>query len=149
MEPEIQLRGAVETDGAMLLVWRNDGETVRACRTLRPVPRDEHARWLRATLADPTRRLLLASSDGEPVATCRWYQIGPATWELSWTVAPARRREGIGTAMIRAALASPPGPRSVCQTKAENVPAQKIAVAAGFVCLGEHLGWVYYQYEQR
>jgi RimJ/RimL family protein N-acetyltransferase len=145
----LSLRSATREDAERLFAWRNDSETRTASRGIAPVTWQEHLAWLDASLTSPTRRLLIAESDGEPVGTVRWDERGDSTWELSWTVAPTARQRGIGTAMVRQAVQQAPGSVLVAEVKVENAASAKIALSAGFALTDQHDGMLRYSQVRR
>lgn len=56
-------RRAAEADADLLLEWRNDDATRRASRATDPVTPEKHRKWLRATLADDDRMLLVVEGE--------------------------------------------------------------------------------------
>lgn len=122
----MSLRPATMGDAETLFNWRNDPETQANSLSTDPVPWDDHCNWLKASLANPDRDLLIAEIDGVPVGTVR-IDRGEES-ELSWTVAPDQRGKGIAKQMV--ALACPP--EAVARIKPDNIASQRIAEAAGF-----------------
>jgi len=96
----MHVRRADARDADLLRTWRNDPETIAASRESRPVEADEHARWLRATLDHPDRRLFIVHRDGVPLGTVR-VDRRPGGQEVSWTVAPHARGMGVGKTMVK------------------------------------------------
>ncbi len=88
-------RTATEADAEMLLAWRNDPETRRWSRSPTPVEPSEHRAWLRGSLQNGHRLLVVVSDGDGPVGTVRW-DHEPDGWEVSITVAPDRRGNGSG-----------------------------------------------------
>ena len=123
---KVKLRPATLEDARMLLAWRNDEATRAASVGTDAVSWQDHVDWLRASLENPRRKLLIAEA-GQPVGTVR-IDYGAET-ELSWTVAPDARGQGHGKAMVLAAM--PEGP-VIAHIKRGNVASQRIAEAAGF-----------------
>jgi RimJ/RimL family protein N-acetyltransferase len=126
------LRPATLDDAEMLFAWRNDPLTREASVNTDVVTWKGHLAWLRASLENPKRRLLVAETEN-PVGTVR-IDYGDET-EISWTVAPGARGKGIGTEKVKGAL--PEGPLIACIKRA-NIASQQIAKAAGFVLVSDH-----------
>jgi|HubBroStandDraft_4_1064222.scaffolds.fasta_scaffold828002_2 RimJ/RimL family protein N-acetyltransferase len=126
---QVILRPATVADAANLLHWRNDSETRRWSRQGSQTSQAEHARWLGDSLVNVSRRLWIAEIDGTAVGTVRadWTADGI---ELSWTVAPERRGQGVATAMVRLARQSLPG-RVYAYVKVGNQASVRIAISAG------------------
>src|SRR5690348_1550527 len=115
----MKLRRATLDDAERLWRWRNDPETRANSISTDPVPLESHIAWLKSSLRNPDRKLLVAELDGEPVGTVRIDNDR----ELSWTVAPEARGRGIGGAMVAAVVF----PGAVARIKRENLASQKIA----------------------
>ena len=96
------VRPATEADAGLLLSWRNDRETRRWSRTTDPVTAAEHKAWLAEALASPDRRLFVAEHGGRPIGTVRFDRDGEA-WNVSTTVDPSARGEGLAVPMLLAA----------------------------------------------
>jgi RimJ/RimL family protein N-acetyltransferase len=88
-------------------------------RSSEPIDSCSHADWLRRSLADPDRHVLIVAraADGLPVATTR-YDVrtadgSRARWEISIAVAPEMRGRGFGNATLQVSdswlLATEPG----------------------------------------
>ncbi len=102
--PAIALRLAEASDSADLHHWRND-EAIRSyARKTELIARDEHERWFGATLADPSRRLLIARDSSGPLGVVRFDKSGNRA-EISIYLVPARLGEGLGPALLAAAEA--------------------------------------------
>lgn len=123
----MHLRPATMNDAGVLFAWRNDPETRANSVNSDPVAWADHCAWLKASLANPDRDLLIAELDGMPVGTVR-IDRGDET-EISWTVSPEHRGKGVAKYMV--ALASPSG-RAVARIKPANIASQKIAESVGF-----------------
>jgi RimJ/RimL family protein N-acetyltransferase len=143
----LSLRPATEGDSQNLFVWRNDPETRRSSVHTDPVPLKEHQVWLKCSLANPNRRLLIAESGRRAVGTVR-LDFDPTEdtehWELSWTVAPEARGQGFGREMVRAAIEQFSFAMKA-RIRVDNLASQKIATAAGFKLQTEEAGithWV-------
>jgi len=126
----IDLRPAGLQDAALLLLWRNDPLTRRFSINDAVVGWDEHIAWLEASLAMETRQLLVAVR-GRPVGLVR-IDRDEAT-EMSWTVAPDARGQGVGRSMLAAAL--PIRGRIVARIKSDNVASRRLASRVGFALL--------------
>lgn len=98
----LSVRPATVDDAELLLEWRNDATTRAASRSSEPVSLEEHLHWLRSTLARDDRHLLVAADDAGPVGTVRWDREAPGEWEVSITVAAARRGSGLARTLLLA-----------------------------------------------
>ena len=129
MKADLLLRPATLDDCDRLLACRNDPATRRNSRNSAAVIAEAHGAWLRAVLADPDRRLMIAESGGEPVGTVR-ADRDAGGWELSWTVAPAARGQGYGARIVAAAMEGLFGPIRAA-IRPENGASLRIAEAVG------------------
>ena len=102
--PAFDFRFAEASDSADLYRWRNDEAIRRHARDPKPIGWDEHERWLATTLADPSRRLLIARDSGGPLGVVRFDKSGNRA-EISIYLVPARLGEGLGSALLAAAEA--------------------------------------------
>lgn len=96
----MRLRRAEARDSTMLRDWRNDPAVVAASRQSSPVSEADHAGWFDAALRSPNRDIYIVEVDGAPVGTVR-VDRGQEGQELSWTVSPAARGQGIGKTMVK------------------------------------------------
>ncbi len=102
--PELSLRPASEDDAALLREWRNDPEARTASRNTTEVGIEEHAAWLTAVLADPARLLLICELEGEPAGQVRFDRLGERSYEISVSLAPAARGQGLSPSFISLAV---------------------------------------------
>jgi pseudaminic acid synthase len=100
--PAVTLRAATMDDAPVLLQWRNDAETRANSRTTTEVAQADHVAWLKASLASTERKLFVAESKGRAVGQVRLDRRPGAAAEVSITVAPAARGEGLSSWMLRA-----------------------------------------------
>ncbi|HEX2131718.1 MAG TPA: GNAT family N-acetyltransferase, partial [Actinophytocola sp.] len=91
----LTVREVTLADAGMLLAWRNDPETRAWSRGNQPVAGPVHESWLRRAIADPDRLLLVVERDATPLGTVRFDRLEPGTWEVSITVAPEHRGQGL------------------------------------------------------
>ena len=143
MKAELRLRPATLDDSDRLLVWRNDPATRRSSRNSEAVIAEAHGAWLRAVLADPDRRLMIAESGGEPVGTVR-ADRDAGGWELSWTVAPAARGKGYGARIVAAAMEGLFGLIRAA-IRPENGASLRIAEAVGMTMLRKDACMTYWE----
>jgi RimJ/RimL family protein N-acetyltransferase len=123
------IRQATAKDRDLLLVWRNDPETRLNSHNTVTVTADEHATWFAQSLASSSRRLFIAEDHGIPVGVVR-VDLVTDYYELSWTVAPDARRQGLGKIMVTLVTQSLGG-RIKAQIKQGNEASVAIAKAAG------------------
>ena len=97
-------RRACLDDAALLWRWANDAETRRNAFDPAPIPYASHVGWLERRLASETTRLLIFSDEAGPVGQVR-FDVAGGVAEIDIAIAPERRGQGLGTAMLRQALA--------------------------------------------
>src|SRR5712691_11123998 len=93
------LRPVTLADAQLLHAWRNDPATRAGSRSSDTVSLSSHIAWLTKVLASSNYIIRIAEAGGKPVGVVRADKIAEG-WELSWTVAPDRRRQGIGPRMV-------------------------------------------------
>ena len=146
--PELALRLAGADDAALLLEWRNDPETIRQSGTGQPVDPATHGAWFAARMDDPATRLWIAERLGEPVAQLR-IDVETGVGIVSVGVAPNRRREGIGTAVLRALVAETRDDPQIEALEArihpDNAASRRAFERAGFVCAGQRDDFLQYE----
>ena len=100
----LDLRPATLRDADLLLAWAND-PTVRAAsfRTGRIDPAG-HRAWLAERLASPTTRLLIGCLGQDPIGQVRLERGADGEVEIGISVAPERRGQGLGRALLAAGL---------------------------------------------
>lgn len=127
------LRNATMNDAEILLKWRNDAATRSASHNVEEVKFDDHLIWLEATLSNSMRQLLIAEDKGRPVGCVR-IDREPSGAELSWTVDPESRGNGIAKRMLQLVINSfPHGSLLRAEIKVENTASLKVALAAGMI----------------
>jgi pseudaminic acid synthase len=133
--PAVALRRATRDDAARLLAWRNDPET--RARSLSPaeVTPAQHEAFLARSLDAADRWLLVAEAGGAPVGVVRLDVDGPASMEVSITVAPEARGQGYSVAMLRAVETEARergAVRLVAVLRPENAVSRRAFEAAGY-----------------
>lgn len=98
----IALRLATQADCRQLLDWRNDPITVAMSLVAEPVSWEDHVRWFESVLANPNRHLLVAEDSQLKYGTVRFDEIDD-TAEISITVSPDLRGQGVGSKLLDAA----------------------------------------------
>jgi RimJ/RimL family protein N-acetyltransferase len=98
----IALRLATQADCRQLLDWRNDPITVAMSLVAEPVSWENHVRWFESVLANPNRHLLVAEDTQIKYGTVRFDEVDD-TAEISITVSPDLRGQGVGSKLLDAA----------------------------------------------
>jgi len=131
----MRLRMAEPSDADDLFVWRNDPLTRAASRNTDPVEPPAHRRWFAQALADPARRILIGEDAEGKVGMVRFDALTDG-WEVSINVAPARRGQGLGAAMLDRAMrdmrAGEPATPIIAHVRADNAASQRLFHRAGF-----------------
>jgi RimJ/RimL family protein N-acetyltransferase len=133
----ISLRPADAADAYALWLWANDAETRGASFGRPPIAWADHVRWLRARLADPHARLLVArDAEDCPIGSVRFDSVdGWRTARLSYVVAPEARGRGYGRPLVERGVAALRAAHPDVRVRAEVVPANARSVAV-FRALG-------------
>jgi pseudaminic acid synthase len=137
----VTLRPALQADAALLRAWRNDPQTRAMSIHEGEVGAAEHEAWLARSLASSERWLFIAERDGRPVGTVRLDADGPASVEVSLTVAPAERGNGYALALLRAAEDEARrlgAVRITAVLRPDNVASRRAFEAAGYRGFVEH-----------
>jgi len=130
------VRSASRDDAELLWEWRRhvDAHSSRSGRT---VTRAEHESWLASSLGRRDRVLLLVSDAVGDVGTVRWDELAPGDWEVSITVAPSRRGQGLARGLLGAGEAELTRGREVTAYLAvvheDNEPSRRLFDAAGYL----------------
>jgi UDP-2,4-diacetamido-2,4,6-trideoxy-beta-L-altropyranose hydrolase len=133
----LDMRDVTVGDARLLHDWGNDPSTRSASFSSEPIAWDEHVTWLEERLGRPSATSLLAvDGDGTPVGLVRFDDTEPGAAEIGVTVAPLRRGEGWGGALIDAGVrrwARARGPVRVdARIKVGNVASERAFVDADF-----------------
>jgi UDP-2,4-diacetamido-2,4,6-trideoxy-beta-L-altropyranose hydrolase len=132
----ISLRPVRVDEAAMLHGWRNDPRVRRSSFDPSPLSLDAHVEWVRQTLSNPQRSLLLALERDVPVGCVRLDREG-ASAEVSIYLDPALVGGGLGTAVLHAAAdwacANLPGLKQLTAAiRPENRASRAAFAAAGY-----------------
>ncbi|ABF71277.1 pXl [Rhizobium phage 16-3] len=120
----MNFRKATINDAKMLFDWRNDPDTRAMSRDTSELVWDNHVAWLSRRLEREDHGLYIAERGGEPVGTVRLDHD-----EISYTVSPSHRRQGVGEAMLSAARQE--FGQKVAEVKRDNIASVKVAERAG------------------
>jgi predicted dehydrogenase/RimJ/RimL family protein N-acetyltransferase len=134
--PRLALRAATTEDAERLLGWRNDPATRAASFNEAEVSSGEHRAWLARTLADPDRRLFVATANGVPVGQLRLDRLSGGDVEVHIALAHEARGRGLAAPLLelvvreRAAVLG--GTRVFARVKRGNEPSRRAFLRAGF-----------------
>lgn len=104
---DITARRADINDASVLYDWRNDPSVRAVSRQKEELSWTGHIQWLSQTLARTDRELWIIQRSGEPVGTVRFDRLDEegSVWEVSITVAPSLRGQGLASILLREAEA--------------------------------------------
>ena len=143
MPAVVALRLAALQDADLLLAWRNDPQTRSASHDNNEIALTQHLSWLTELLGDSSRRLFIAEQGGVAIGSVRADKGADGTTELSWTVAPDARGQGLGRRMLAALLEEICGPVRA-EVKVGNLASMRIAESAGLRLICEEQGVLHY-----
>lgn len=104
LQPSVDIRSATENDSKMIYNWRTDPRVLGVSRSTNSFTFEEHREWLRRTLVDTDRLLLIGMSQGCDIGVVR-FDIDTHRAEISIFLAPEITGSGLGGAMLEAAEA--------------------------------------------
>ena len=122
----LSLRPATLEDAQLLLAWRNDPLTRAMSQTHGVIDLQAHIAWLRHRLSQAEPGLYVVEHNEGAVGTIRIDDE-----EISYTVAPERRGEGFGTAML--ILAHDRFGAKRARIRRDNLASQRAAEKAGHI----------------
>jgi spore coat polysaccharide biosynthesis predicted glycosyltransferase SpsG/L-amino acid N-acyltransferase YncA len=100
---QLVVRPVCQNDERMLWRWANDPEVRRRSFSSEPIAWEEHRRWF-ADGADSRRLHLMAEDDGGQLVGHVRFEQDDDGLEVSTSVAPDARAQGVGAPMLVAAL---------------------------------------------
>lgn len=130
------------SDAGILYKWRNDPQTRAASHNQDEIDFDTHLKWVEKSLKDTNRKIYIAEVGNLPVGTVR-SDYNKGICELSWTVNPEYRGQGIGRQMVTLLAKQIKGPIRA-EVKAENLASSRIAEACGMKIETSKDGILYY-----
>ncbi len=131
----LAVRTARLDDAAMLHRWRNHPDTRRVSRDAREIGFTEHELWLRRTLDDPARTLLVGEVGRIPVGVIRFDRIDDTAAEVSLYLDPQLHGLGLGAALLRAGEARMPPHLALHAAVLDgNDPSARLFAGAGYTC---------------
>jgi RimJ/RimL family protein N-acetyltransferase len=143
MNIETTLRLVTLADAELLLKWRNDNLTRKSSHSAGIVSSNDHNEWLKEIIVDKKRNLYIAEEYGKPVGTVR-ADYSSESWELSWSVSPESRNQGVAKRMV-SKLASKITEPIRAEVKKDNIASAKVAEYVGMKLDIEKNGIRYYK----
>ncbi len=98
---QLCVRPATADDSELMHRWRNHPVTRAVSRSARDIDFEDHQRWLRGTLADMSRLLLIGEVGGCPVGVIRFDRRDDHEAEVSLYLDPDLHGLGLGAALLR------------------------------------------------
>lgn len=129
-DTDMRFRPVAIADAALLLAWRNDPLTRAMSITTHDIDPETHQAWLAASLKNPFRQLYIALLGNEPIGTMR-RDTGHNRDELSWSLGPEARGQGLGRKMLAAFINAFPG-QYLARIKPDNEASIKMVLHCGF-----------------
>ena len=127
----MNLRLATIEDAQLLLSWRNDSNTIANSKVSHRVNLSDHLIWLKSSIENPNRELYIAELDGKSVGTVRVDYCHESQYcELSWTIAPNSRGQGLGKSMV-GLMACKIDYQIFAEIKQGNIESARIAESVG------------------
>jgi len=127
-------RTAQESDCEMLFAWRNDDLSRQMSVSTEIIDLDTHREWFQNTLSRADREIWIAYREKDkPFGTVR-IDFTDDVSELSWTIAPDCRGQGLGKKMLGQFLSDFPG-EYVARVKQSNGPSINLVRELCFSCL--------------
>ena len=135
----VTLRLASPSDREQFYAWQADPSTRRYARNPNPPTYDEHCRWFEGKLRDPACIMHVIEHDGAPAGVVRLDTVeGPAAFEISIFVDPARKQRGIGGAALKAVRRLMPWATFHAWVHPDNTASQRLFEGAGFSFVDDH-----------
>lgn len=136
-------------DRDLLLEWRNDAVTRANSITNTTIASSVHETWLRNSLTDPKRKLMIIEHEHLPIGVLRFDATEDGRVEVSLHLAPASRRKGLGQLALRQCgdLATEWFPQAIevlAKVKRDNAASRRAFQGAGFEETHESEGIIYF-----
>jgi UDP-2,4-diacetamido-2,4,6-trideoxy-beta-L-altropyranose hydrolase len=140
---QVRLRLAQIEDENWLLDLQREPVTRRHSRNPAVPSAGEHHSWIRKTLADPDKLLLIVEAGRRPVGTVRLDRLandnGLARHEVAIAIHPDFHDRGLGLAALRLVRALVPGAVLDATVFAENKASRALFASAGFIAIAPDL----------
>jgi RimJ/RimL family protein N-acetyltransferase len=141
----LKLRLAQPRDSRILFEWRNDPVTRANSKVTEPVKWEDHQKWFDSSLHNSNRVLMIAFLPaGKAVGTVRIDSRDDGAEEVSYTVAPEQRGQGIGKEMMRQIVAAS-RKDLIAEIKPDNESSIRIVQALGFKEMRRENGLIFYK----
>jgi RimJ/RimL family protein N-acetyltransferase len=129
------LRKAKKKDGLDVFNWRNDPDTRKASFSIEKITYEAHEQWFENFLKSTSGVMYIGVYEGTSVGVVR-ADKDEKGFEISWNVAPDKRKKGFGKQMVKA-LIDKLDATCFAKVKPTNTASQKIARFSGMRLLKE------------
>ena len=140
---KMNIREVTMNDYKILLIWRNDIDTRKNSHSMEPISEEKHKQWLSNVIDNVNRTIYLFEINHNPVGTGRIDYDGEL-YELSWTVSPDYRGQGLGKQMVSRLVTLLEGKKIRAEVKKSNIPSIKICEYVGMKFEKEENGILHY-----
>jgi UDP-2,4-diacetamido-2,4,6-trideoxy-beta-L-altropyranose hydrolase len=138
---EVRLRLASLCDIDLIYAWQSSPQTRRFFRNPQMPEYEEHSAWMKSTLNDPERILMVILCDDKPSGQIRLDKRSNNSYEVSIITAPEMRRNGIGKAALEHIATVFPKAGFCAEVMPGNDMSSNLFLSAGFVRMEE--GWYF------
>ena len=130
-------RQATLIDTELIHSWRNHPDIRSKAHHIGHIDAATHGAWVQATLADPSRHLLIAEIDGAPVGVVR-FDVRASDALISVYLSPDHLHQGMGVPLLRQATdwlrnAKIPVKQIVAEVNADNISSLASFAKAGYL----------------
>lgn len=132
------VRKAKPEDAMDILCWRNDPFVRAMSRHREAISEEEHLAWYARAIEDTNRLLLIGILAGQKIGVVRFDRCSASLWEVSITLAPLARGQGLALHLLKmaleqlVALCAPVTVQAV--VRLNNEPSLRLFRAMGFHC---------------
>lgn len=138
----LEYRKATLEDAEILYRWRHDPTTLQYSRNPEKVSFSNHLEWLKKSLQNPNRTILIFLHEDLLIGTGR-ADFDGRFYELSWTIAPDQRGLGYSHMLIKK-LTEKFHP-SRAEIKTDNIPSIKVAEKVGLRKVDKKDGMIFFE----
>ena len=145
------LRPATMHDSDLLFSWRNDPVTCANSRSTAAVPREDHDRWMQfnVLMGQPEHAVIIADSELGGIGVVRFdaAKNDLMAYEVSLTIAPEARGQGIGLVILDNACSHFSEFALTAEVRHDNIASRKVFERCGFDEIGRSGGFLQYRKE--
>jgi RimJ/RimL family protein N-acetyltransferase len=138
---QLVVRRALPEDVMDILHWRNDPHVCAMSRQNEPIHEAEHRTWYSRAVDDPDRLLIIGSLAGQKVGIVRFDRLQESLWEVSITLAPEARGQGLGRRLLELALeclhVAHASAEVLAVARLSNEPSVRLFLSLGFIRISD------------